>query len=173
MPTSLQGRAKKAERQQGDRFRHLYGRLDEDFRKQCWRDIRKDAAAGVDQVSAQAYEQHLDEHLHRLVERLQQKRYRAKLGRRHDMPTGDGPQRPLGIPAVEDKLLQRAVARLRDAIYEQDFRRCRAGYRPHVGALDAVETRTIKRQCGRDAWVVEADIKKFLDTIDQDWMVRM
>jgi RNA-directed DNA polymerase len=173
MPTSLQGIAKKAASQQGYRFRNLYGMLDEDFLKQCWRDIRKDAAAGVDQVSAQAYEQHLDEHLHRLVERLKQKRYRAKLVRRHYIPKGDGTQRPLGIPAVEDKLLQLAVARLLEAIYEQDFLRCSYGYRPQVGALEAVDTLTIKLQFGRYAWVVEADIKKFFDTIDHDWMVRI
>jgi RNA-directed DNA polymerase len=173
MPTSLQGLAKKAASQQGYRFRNLYGMLDEDFLKQCWRDIRQDAAAGVDQVSAQAYEQHLDENLPRLVERLKQKRYRAKLVRRHDLPTGDGTQRPLGIPAVADKLLQLAVARLLEAIYEQDFRRCSYGYRPQVGALEAVDTLTIKLPFGRYAWVVEADIKKFFDTIDPDWLVRM
>ncbi len=83
MPTSLQGIAKKAASQKGYRFRNLYGMLDEDFLKQCWRDIRKDAAAGVDHVSAQAYEQHLDENIHHLVERLKRKRYLAKLVRRH------------------------------------------------------------------------------------------
>ena len=120
MPTSLQGIAQKAESQKGYRFRNLYGMLDEDFLKQCWRDIRKDAAAGVDQVSAQEYEQHLEENIHRLVERLKKKRYRAKLVRRHSIPKGDGTHRPLGIPAGEDKLLQRAVARLLAAIDEQD-----------------------------------------------------
>jgi group II intron reverse transcriptase/maturase len=173
MPTSLQGIAKKAERQKGHRFRNLYGMLDEDFLTWCWRDIRKAAASGVDQVSAQEYEQHLDANIHGLVERLKQKRYRAKLVRRHYIPKGDGTQRPLGIPAVEDKLLQRAVARLLEAIYEQDFLRCSYGYRPHVGALEAVDTLTIKLPFGRYAWVVEADIKKFFDTIDHDWMVRM
>jgi RNA-directed DNA polymerase len=166
MPTSLQGIAQKAERQKGYRFRNLYGMLNEDFLKQCWRDIRKDAASGVDHVSAQAYEQHLDANIHDLVERLKQKRYRAKLVRRQYIPKGDGPQRPLGIPAVEDKLLQLAVAHLLEAIYEQDFLRCSYGYRPHVGALEAVDTLTIKLQFGRYAWVVEADIKKYLDNID-------
>jgi RNA-directed DNA polymerase len=89
-PTSLQGIAKKAASQKGYRFRTLYGRLAADVLKQCWQDIRKDAASGVDHVRAQAYEQHLDEHVHHLVERLQQKRYRATLVRRHDSPTGDG-----------------------------------------------------------------------------------
>jgi group II intron reverse transcriptase/maturase len=173
MPTSLQGIATKAASHKGYRFRNLYGMLDEDFLKQCWRDIRKDAASGVDQGSAQAYEQHLDEHLHRLVERLKQQWSRAKLVRRHDIPKGDGTQRPLGIPAVEDTLRQRAVARLLEAIDAQDFLRRSDGYRPHVGALEAVDTLTIKRPFGRDAWVVEADITTFFDTIDHDWMVRM
>ena len=148
-PTALQGLAKKAESQQGDRFRNLYGMLDEDFLNQCWRDLRKAAASGVEQVSAQAYEQHLDEHLHRLVERLQQTRSRAQLVRRHDLPKGDGTQRPLGIPAVEDQPLQRAVAHRPEAIDAQDFLRCSDGYRPPVGALEAVETLTIKRPFGR------------------------
>src|SRR5712691_4310058 len=101
--------------------------------------------------------------MHRLVERLKQKRYRAKLVRRHSIPKGDGTQRPLGIPAVEDKLLQLAVARLLEAIDEQDFLRCRYGSRPNIGALDAVDTLTIKLQFGRYAWVVEVDLKGCFD----------
>ena len=123
MPTSLQGIAQKAESQKGDRFRNRYGMLDEDVLKQCWRDIRQDAGAGGDQGSAQAYEQPLDENIHRLVERLKQKRYRAQRVRRHSMPTGDGTQGSLGIPAGEDKLLHLAVARRLEAIDAQDVRR--------------------------------------------------
>ena len=123
MPTSLQGRAQKADSQKGSRFRNLSGMLDEDCLQQCWRDIRQDAAAGVAQVRAQAYEQHLDETIHRLVERLKQKRYRAQRVRRHSMPTGDGTQGSLGIPAGEDKLLHLAVARRLEAIDAQDVRR--------------------------------------------------
>src|SRR5262249_13542236 len=123
--------------------------LDEAFLKQCWRDLRKDAASGVDQVRAHAYEQPRDENIHDLVERLKQQRYRAKLVRRQDMPKGDGTQRPLRIPAVEDQLRPLAGARLLAAIYAQDFLRCSYGYRPQVGALDAVDTLTIKLQFGR------------------------
>ncbi len=101
--------------------------LDADFLTQCWCDIRKAAASGVEQGSAQEYEQHLDEPMHRLVERLKQKRSRATRVRRHSMPTGDGPQRPLGIPAGEDTLLHLAVARLLEAISAQDCLRCRYG----------------------------------------------
>jgi RNA-directed DNA polymerase len=74
---------------------------------------------------------------------------------------------------VEDKLLQVATTRLLEAIYEQDFLRCSYGYRPGVGALDAIDTLTVKLQFGRYNYVVEADIKGFFDTMDHDWMVRM
>jgi group II intron reverse transcriptase/maturase len=81
--------------------------------------------------------------------------------------------RPLGIPAVEDKLLQLAVTRILQAIYEQDFLRCSYGYRPNVGALNAVDWLTIKLQFGQYNFVVEADIKGFFDNINHEWMMRM
>jgi len=98
MPTFLQGIAKKAQEQPKHRFGNLYELLNEAFFKECWRDIRKDAAYGVDRVSAQDYEQNLDENIRGLVERLKRKQYRAKLVRRQYIPKGDGKLRPLGIP---------------------------------------------------------------------------
>jgi RNA-directed DNA polymerase len=127
----------------------------------------------VDHVSADAYEQQLEENMRDLVERLKGKRSRAKLVKRHDLPKGNGQRRPLGSPAVEDTLLQRAVARRLEAIYEQDFLRCSHGYRPKVGALDAVDKRTIKLRCGQYHFAVEADIKGFCDTIQHGWLIRM
>ena len=171
--TSLQGIAKKAERAEEYRFRNLYRMLNEEMLKDCWRYIRKDAAYGVDQVSAEEYEQNLEDNIHQLVERLKRKRYRAKLVRRQYIPKGEGKYRPLGIPATEDKLLQLAVKRILEAIYEQDFLRCSYGYRPSVGALDAVDKLTVKLQFGKYNYVVEADIKGFFDNIDHEWMVKM
>jgi len=173
MPTFLQGIAKKAQEQPKHRFGSLYELLNETFLKECWRDIRKDAAYGVDRVSAQEYERNLEGNIHNLVERLKRKQYRAKLVRRQYIPKGDGKLRPLGIPAVEDKLLQLAVTRILQAIYEQDFLRCSYGYRPNVGALNAVDWLTIKLQFGRYNFVVEADIKGFFDNINHEWMIRM
>jgi len=173
MQTSLQGIAKKASKQKKYRFRNLFGMLNEAMLKECWREIRKNAAYGVDRVSAREYEQNLDGHIRQLVERLKAKRYRANLVRRAYIPKGKGRFRPLGIPATEDKLLQVAVKRILEAIYEQDFLRCSYGYRPKVGALDAVDKLTIKLQFEQYNWVVDADIKEFFDSIDHEWMTRM
>src|SRR6266705_6119629 len=171
--TSLLGIAKKAKSEKRYRFRNLYRELNEELLRDSWRLIRKDAALGVDRVSAAEYEANLEENIHPLVERLKRKSYRARLVRRQYIPKGDGRMRPLGIPATEDKLLQLAVKRLLEAIYEQDFLSCSYGYRPRVGALDAVDQLTVKLQFGRYHYVVEADIKGFFDHIDHDWMMRM
>lgn len=171
--TSLQAIAKKASEQPGYRFRNLFGMLNEEMLEDSWQFIRKDAACGVDRVSANEYEQNLAENVHQLVEDLKRKRYRAKLVLRRYIPKGNGKNRPLGIPATQDKLLQLAVKRILEAIYEQDFLRCSYGYRPGVGALDAVDKLTIKLQFGKYNYVVEADIKGFFDNLDHAWLLKM
>jgi RNA-directed DNA polymerase len=171
--TSLQAIAKKASEQPEYRFRNLFGMLNEEMLKDSWQYIRKNAASGVDRVSAKEYEQNLDENIHQLVEDLKRKRYRAKLVRRVLIPKENGKTRPLGIPATQDKLLQVAVKRLLEAIYEQDFSRSSFGYRPNVGALDAVDELTIKLQFGRYNFVVEADIKGFFDNLNHEELLKM
>lgn len=171
--TSLRGMAQKAARQQKYRFRNLAFMLDEEMLLDSWRHIRKDAAYGVDRVSAREYEQNLGENVKDLVERLKRGSYRAKLVRRHYIPKGEGQERPLGIPATEDKLLQLAAKRILESIYEQDFLKCSYGYRPKVGAREAVHDLTVKLQFGRYRYVVEADIKSFFEHVDHEWMVRM
>lgn len=171
--TSLLGIANKASSDQRYRFRNLYRELNEELLADSWQQIRKDAALGVDRVSAAEYEANLEENVQQLVARLKRKSYRAKLVRRHYIPKGDGGQRPLGIPATEDKLLQLAVKRLLEAIYEQDFLSCSYGYRPGVGALAAVDQLTVKLQFGAYHQVVEADIKGFFDHLSHEWLIRM
>jgi group II intron reverse transcriptase/maturase len=173
VPTSLQGIANKAASQPDYRFRNLYGLLNEEMLLDSWPLIRQDAALGVDRVSAQDYEQDLAVNVQDLVTRLKEKRYHAKLVRRCYIPKADGQLRPLGIPATEDKLLQLSVKRILEAIYEQDFLRCSYGYRPHVGARDAVDKLTVKLQFGAYHYVVEADIQGFFDNLDHDWLLKM
>ena len=171
--TSLQAIAKKASEQPGYRFRNLFGMLNEEMLRESWQSIRKDAASGVDRISAKEYEQNLESNIHQLVEELKRKRYRAKNVLRRNIPKGDGKFRPLGIPATQDKLLQMAAKRILEAIFEQDFLWCSYGYRPGVGALDAVDKLTLKLQFGKYHYVVEADIQGFFDHIDHEWLLKM
>ena len=171
--TSLQAIAKKASEQPEYRFRNLFGLLNEEMLIDSWQFIRKSAASGVDRVSAKEYEQNLEENVQQLVDGLKRKQYRAKNVLRRYIPKGKGKLRPLGIPATQDKLLQIAVKRILEAIFEQDFLNSSYGYRPGVGALDAVDKLTIKLQFGKYNYVVEADIKGFFDNIDHEWLLKM
>jgi RNA-directed DNA polymerase len=171
--TSLQAIAKKASERPEHRFRDLFRLLNEEMLKDSWHYIRKNAACGVDRVSAAEYEQNLDGNIHQLVEELKRKRYRAKNILRRYIPKGNGKLRPLGIPATQDKLLQIAVKRILEAIFEQDFLHCSYGYRPGVGILDAVDKLSVKLQFGKYNYLVEADISGYFDNIDHAWLLKM
>jgi RNA-directed DNA polymerase len=172
-PTSLRGIANKAKANKRHRFRDLYRCLNAELLLYCWSDLNKDAASGVDEVSAAEYAKDLYANVEALAERLKSKRYRAKLVRRTFIPKEKGKERPLGILVIEDKLVQAACAKLLTAIYEQDFLDCSYGYRPGRGALDAVRDVTFDLQYGCYGYVVEADIKGFFDNMDHEWLLRM
>lgn len=115
-PTFLQAIALKAKADKQHRFQDLYRHLNADFFLDCWHDLNQDAASGVDGVTAAEYAADLHANIRALAERLKAKRYRAKLVRRVYIPKENGKERPLGIPALEDKLVQIACAKLLVAI---------------------------------------------------------
>ncbi len=172
-PTFLRGIANKARADKRHRFRDLYRCLNAEFLLTCWPDLNKAAASGVDGVTVAAYAENLEANVEALVKRLRSKRYRAKLVRRRYIPKDKGGERPLGIPVLEDKLVQLACAKLLTAIYEQDFLSCSYGYRPGCGASDAVRELTFDLQYGVYGYVVEADIRGFFDHMDHDWLLEM
>jgi len=147
--------------------------LDANLLRTCWDDLNKAAASGVDHVTAEDYAANLQANIEALAQRLKAQRYRAKLVRRCSMPKANGKERPLGIPALEDKLVQLACAKLLTAIYEQDFLDCSYGYRPGRGALDAVRDLTFDLQYGRYGYLVEADIQGVFDHMDHAWLLDM
>lgn len=173
MQTSLEAIAKKAKRQKAYRFGNLYRLINEELLMDSWTKLNKLAAMGADKISAEEYGQNLAENICQLVEKLKKGNYHAKLVRRHYIPKRDGKMRPLGIPAVEDKLLQYAVLQILQAIFEGDLLPSTFGYRPNRGAKEAVN------ELQQELWskpyqhVVEADIKGYFDSINHEWMVKM
>jgi group II intron reverse transcriptase/maturase len=140
--------------------------IDVEFLAEAYRRTRKDGAVGVDGVTAEAYSANLQENLQALLERFKSGTYRAPPVRRVHIPKGDGHKtRPIGIPAFEDKLLQRAVTMVLEAVYEQDFLDCSYGFRPERSAHQALEAlwQGLTKMGG--GWVLDVDIKAYFDTI--------
>jgi RNA-directed DNA polymerase len=152
-------------------FTSLAYLMDIDWLYEAWRRTRKGGAAGVDGQTAAEYERDLEANLRSLLERAKSGTYRAPPVRRVHIPKGgSGGQatetRPIGIPTLEDKVLQRAVAMLLEPIYEQDFYDCSYGFRPGRSAHQALEALWKQAMDSRGGWVVEVDIRKFFDTLD-------
>jgi len=149
-------------------FTSLADRMDIDWLREAWRLTRKDGAAGVDGQTASDYERDLEANLRSLLDRAKSGTYRAPPVRRVHIPKGGSATetRPIGIPTLEDKVLQRAVAMLLEPIYEQDFYDCSHGFRPGRGAHQALQALWKQTMLSRGGWVVEVDIRKFFDTLD-------
>jgi RNA-directed DNA polymerase len=171
--TSLRGIATKARRSRKHRFRNLYGCLNKDFLLLAFKSLNAKAASGVDEVTVEAYKENLYANIDNLALSLKEKKYKAKLVRRKYIPKDNGKSRPLGIPALEDKIVQSASAMLLNAIFEQDFVEASYGYRPGRSAKEATADLCFQLQFGRYGYVVEADIKGFFDNIDHDWLLTM
>lgn len=134
--------------------------------------LKKSAAAGVDGVTWRDYEEGLDERIGKLWEAVQSGRYRALPSRRVYIPKADGKQRPLGIAALEDKIVQQAVVTVLTPIYETTFLGFSYGFRPGRNQHQALDALWMGLHWKRVNWVLDADIKAFFDTVDHDWMMR-
>lgn len=165
--TKLKRIAKLAKDKPGVALTTLAHNIDMEWICEAFNRTRKDGALGVDGISAEEYAEQLEGNLRSLLDRAKSGRYRAPPVRRVHIPKGDGVQtRPIGIPTFEDKVLQRAVAMVLEAVYEQSFHDFSYGFRPRRSARKALEdlkSRAIRMGGG---WIVEVDIRKFFDTID-------
>ncbi len=172
-PSALERIRQAAKRDRKMRFtallHHVYN---PDRLREAYFALKRDAAPGMDGQTWQAYGETLEENLQDLSGRLKRGAYRAKPVRRAYIPKADGRQRPLGVPVLEDKIVQRATVEVLNAIYETDFLGFSYGFRPgrsQHNALDALYTGLLTKKVN---WVLDADIRGFFDTIDHGWLVK-
>ena len=171
--TKLQRIAEKARRESGCRFTSLFHLMNVEMLRECFRQLRKDAAAGIDKVTKKEYGANLEKNLTALVEKLHRMSYIPLPVRRVYIPKpGSSKERPLGIPALEDKLVQAGLARILSAIYEQDFIDDSYGFRPGRGCHDALRALSDEVEGGRIHYIVDADIKGFFDNVDHEWLMK-
>ncbi|WP_290649966.1 group II intron reverse transcriptase/maturase [Aquisalimonas sp.] len=175
MSTQLDQIVEKAKSNPKLRFTALAHLLTPEFLKETWRQMNRRGASGVDGETTKEFERDLDGRVQDLCERLKQGAYRAPPVRRVEIPKGPGKAgtRPLGIPTVEDRLLQRAVARILESVFEADFLECSYGFRPGRNphdALRALREVIVTKKAGH---LFEADIRGYFNHIQHDWLQKM
>ena len=168
-PTVLERVGQRAKQRKGEQFSNLLSHIKVPLLKEAYERLNKKAAPGVDGVGWREYGENLDARLRDLQDRVHRGSYHPQPVRRVHIPKGDGRMRPLGIPALEDKIVQQAVRMILEPIYEAEFLGFSYGFRPGRSqhkALDALEVVISKKV----NWVLDADIRAFYDTIDHGWM---
>ena len=173
MSTVLSRIALKAKENPKIRFTSLAHLLTAEFLKETWKQMNQRAASGIDGETMEEFGVDLDQRVEGLVERLKAGNYKAPLIRRVEIPKGNGKTRPLGISTVEDRLVQRSVARILGAVFDQDFLDLSYGYRPGRGphgALKALRSQIVTKKV---RFVYEADIRGCFTAINHQWLRKM
>lgn len=170
-PNALDRVREAAVRNKGMRFTALLHHVDVDRLRAAFKALKKGAAPGVDGVTWEQYAEHLEENIQGLHRRLRQGAYRPRPSRRVYIPKADGRQRPLGIASLEDKVVQRAVVEVLNAIYEKDFLGFSYGFRPGRSQHDALDALGVGLH-EKVSWVLDADIRGFFDAIDHEWLTK-
>ncbi len=155
-----------------DRIRQALHHVNSETLRLAFDALKKDAAPGVDGTTWSDYEVDLERRLEELHDRVHRGAYRPQPSRRVYIPKADGRQRPLAVAAVEDKIVQGAVAMVLSAIYEADFLGFSYGFRPERGQHDALDALVVGIDSRKVNWILDADIRSFFDMVDQKWMIR-
>lgn len=173
METKLDRIAEIAKRRPNEKFTSLAHLLDEEMLRKCHKEINGNKATGIDRVTKGEYEQELDSNIKDLVAKLKRRAYRPQPARRVNIPKpGTDKTRPLGILAYEDKIVQRGMAKVLNAIYEQYFLDFSYGFRPNRSCHDALKRLNIIIECRKTNYIVDADIKGFFDNVDHECMMK-
>jgi RNA-directed DNA polymerase len=163
---------KVARERKKERFTALFHHISMDLLEEAFSELRESAAPGVDRLTWKDYEADLERNLEDLHGRVQQGAYRALPSRRVYVPKPDGRQRPLAVAALEDKIVQRAVVALLNAIYEEDFLGVSYGFRPGRGTHDALDALCVGIDSRKVSYILDADVRSFFDEINREWLIR-
>ena len=169
----LHGVREAARREQGLRFTALLHHVNERLLRDSFYLLKREAAPGVDDMTWKEYEQGVEERISDLHGRVHRGAYRAQPSRRVYIPKPDGRQRPLGIAALEDKIVQQAVATVLQQIYEVDFLGFSYGFRPGRGAHEALDALTAAIMTKKVSWILDADIRGFFDHISHEKLIEL
>jgi len=168
----LWGVREAAKRDKKMQFTALLHHISPEMLRDSYFELKRSAAPGIDGVTWHAYGQDLEERIDNLLGRVHRGTYRAKPSKRAWIPKADGHQRPLGIAALEDKIVQQAVKTVLEAIYEVDFLGFSYGFRPGRSCHNALDALHVGIEHHKVNWVLDADIRGFFDNIDHEWMLR-
>src|SRR5271157_3539751 len=161
-----------ARRGKKEKFTALLHHVDPEMLRTSFYALKRDAAPGVDGMTWETYEQGLDQRIEDLQTRVQSGAYRAQPSRRSYIPKEDGTRRPLAVTALEDKIVQRAVAAVLSEIYEADFLGFSYGFRPRRSQHDALDALYVGISSKKVSFILDADIRSFFTEVSQEWVVR-
>jgi group II intron reverse transcriptase/maturase len=170
--TKLLKIAKVASESHTYRFTSLASLLNEEYLESCFSELNKHRASGIDGVSLEEYGSALKENIHKLCEKMKEFSYRPQAVRRVGIPKANGKLRMLGIPTVEDKIVQRAIAGILEAIYEPSFLDISYGFRPKRSCHDALEKLDKAIATRPTSYIIDADIKGFFDNVKHEWIIK-
>lgn len=162
----------RARQEKQERFTALLHHMDKDRLRAAYKALNRASAPGIDGVRWQQYGEELESNLEDLLERIHRGTYRAQPSKRRYIPKADGRMRPLGVAALEDKIVQRAVVEVLNAIYEADFLGFSYGSRPGRGQHDALDAVAYAIGQRRVNWILDVDLANFYDSLSQDWLLR-
>jgi RNA-directed DNA polymerase len=172
MSQGLDGVRKAAKERKQERFTSLLHHLSVDLLRDSFYALQRKASPGVDGMTWQEYETGLEDRLIDLHSRVHRGTYRAQPSRRVYIPKSDGRQRPLGIAAVEDKIVQQAVVTILNQIYEVDFKGFSYGFRPGRSPHQALDALTVGIQRKKVNWILDADVSGFFDNVSHEWALK-
>lgn len=153
-------------------FTSIWHMINTDLLKECHREMDGKKAVGIDGVTKEEYEKNLEENLTNLVERLKDRSYKPKPAKRVEIPKENGKVRPLSIYCYEDKLIQEALKRVLEAVFEPHFYDEMMGFRPNKGCHTAIKHLNTMLETRNTNWVLDADIKGFFDHLDHEWIIK-